>query len=483
MTHPPHRHLLSALVVAGLGLLTSLVAQDSLEGMWKGEVTAPQGAAEIGFAFKRTARGPTAIMYMPVMHVYGLNLGLVEETGSTLTLAAFDTVMKLAGDKLTGTFAPGRLPMELQRGGTFASEPPAPVWPAGPAPRWSRSLGAAVWASPTARDGIIYLGTVDGRLHAVRAVDGSEVWTWTGLNPLYGEALATEEDLYLVDDRSDLICLNRADGSLRWRTPLHTAGAGDAALTNKSFTHRTPVPVLAGGMVFAGSVDGGVYALDASTGLTLWRHGAGAPIYAGVALFGADALVVGCFDGAILTLDRHSGAEISRAKVGGPIVSAPVIAGGVAMVGGRDYMLYGVDLARGSVVWKYSYWFSWVESAPRLVAGVAYLGSSDFRRVSAFDPATGVVLWSTDVRGLTWGMPVVTADRVYAGTQAQHPAFLHHEAGLVAMDRRTGAVQWRVALILPPGADRAGFIGSLALAGDTLFAAGYDGTLAGYPAK
>ena len=51
------------------------------------------------------------------------------------------------------------------------------------------------------------------------------------------------------------------------------------------------------------------------------------------------------------------------------------------------------------------------------------------------------------------------------------------------MDRRTGAVQWRVAMVLPPGADRAGFIGSLALAGDTLIAAGYDGTLAGYPAK
>ena len=212
-----------------------------------------------------------------------------------------------------------------------------------------------------------------------------------------------------------------------------------------------------------------------------WRHDAGAPIYAGVTLLGRAGLVVGCFDGTVLTLDRRNGAELSRARIGGPIVSAPVIADDVAMVGSRDYLLYGVSLSRAAVVWRYSYWFSWVESVPRLVDGVAYLGSSDFRRVGAFDPATGKALWLRDVRGLTWGTPVVTADTVYAGTHAQHPAYLHHEGGIVALDRRTGAAKWRVAVPLPPGAERAGYIGSLALAGDALVAAGFDGTLTAYP--
>lgn len=103
--------------------------------------------------------------------------------------------------------------------------------------------------------------------------------------------------------------------------------------------------------------------------------------------------------------------------------------------------------------------------------------------MTAFDPATGKALWMTDVRGLTWGTPVVTSDTVYAGTQAQRAVFLHHEGGIVAMDRKTGAVKWRVTIGLPPGADRAGVIGSLAVAGGTLIAAAYDGTLAGYPAE
>jgi outer membrane protein assembly factor BamB len=162
-------------------------------------------------------------------------------------------------------------------------------------------------------------------------------------------------------------------------------------------------------------------------------------------------------------------------------VSAPVIAGDIAVVGSRDYLLYGVSLSRAEVTWKYSYWFSWVESAPQLADGVAYLGSSDFRRVSAFDPATGKALWNADVGGIAWGTPVVTADTVYAGTHAQTPAFLHHEGGIVALNRRTGAMKWRVALTGPPGAERVGCIGSLALADDLLIAAAFDGTLAAYP--
>ena len=453
-----------------------------MDGVWLGRITAPQGPAEFGLAFKRGPKGLTAAMYLPVMHVYGLSLGPVRQDGSSYVLDPLDIALTLDGGKLIGTFTANRLPIELQRGGDFSPEPPAPAWPAGPAPRWSRALGAAVWASPAVRAGVVYVGAVDGRLHAVRATDGSELWTWAGPNPLYGEARATDDAVYVVDERSELVCLGRAEGRLRWRAPLHERDMADAALANQSFTHRTPVPFIADGTVFAGSVDGAVYAVEAATGRVRWRHGAGAPVYAGAAGFGPTAIVVGCFDGTLLTLDRATGAEAGRVKLGGPVVSIPAVAGDLAMVGSRDYQLYGVNLARGSVAWKYSYWFSWVESSPRLVDGIAYLGSSDFRRVSAVDPATGRVSWMTDVRGLTWGTPVVAAHSVYAGTQAQRQAFLHHEGGIVAMDRATGAVKWRVPLELPPGADRAGCIGSLALAGDTLIAAGYDGTLAGYPA-
>jgi len=148
-------------------------------------------------------------------------------------------------------------------------------------------------------------------------------------------------------------------------------------------------------------------------------------------------------------------------------------------------MLYGFHLTDGSVAWRFSYWFSWVESSPVLRDGVAYIGASDFSRVTAFDPATGHAHWSTPVHGMNWGSPLVTADRVFTGTASQNlpGTVIAHAGGIVALDRRTGAVVWR--LVSPPAAEGefGGYAGSLALAGDKVIAAGFDGKLVAFPAN
>jgi len=200
-----------------------------------------------------------------------------------------------------------------------------------------------------------------------------------------------------------------------------------------------------------------------------------------VALDG-DKLIAGCHDGSVLVLNRRDGVELARTKLGGPIASAPVVAGDMLIVGCRDYLLYGLRRSDLRIVWRNSYWFSWVESVPRLVDGLLYIGGSDYRRISALDPATGKARWVTDVFGITWGTPVVTADTVFAGTSAQVPAAIAHSGGITALDRRTGAVKWRRVTPLPAGAERAGYLGSLVFANDKLIGAGFDGVLVAYPA-
>ena len=455
--------------------------RDPFEGVWLGTVTAPDHRTEIGFAFTRGKQGLNASFAMPGMFVTGMNLGPANIADRTYALPDLGVKLTLADGRLTGTFANPLLRVELQRGDRFPAEPPAPVLPAGPAPVWSRALGAETWATLVARDGMVYVGSADGRLHAIRADDGSKAWTWSGPHPLYGEALVTQDSIYLVDERTDLIALRRTDGSLQWRMPLHDEKlAGQPAPKNPTFNRRVAVPVLADGTLYVGSTDHGLYALEAATGKILWRHDVGAPVFAAVALAGDD-LVAGCYDGSVVVLSRRSGAESARTKLGGPVASAPVIAGDLIIVGCRDYLLYGLRRADLGVAWRDSYWFSWVESVPRLADGILYIGGSDYRRVSAVDPATGRALWATDVRGLTWGTPLVSADTVYAGTSAQNPAAIHHEGGITALDRHTGAVKWRHVVPLPEKAERAGYLGSLVLAGGKVIGAAFDGTLVAYP--
>ncbi len=455
--------------------------RDPFEGVWTGTVTAPDQSAEIGFAFTRGKHGLNASFAMPAMFVHGMNLGPAQISGGTYALPELGVRLTLAGGKLTGTFANPLLRVELQRGDRLPAEPPAPVFPAGPAPAWSRALGAETWASPVARDGMLYVGCADGKFHAVRAADGTEAWIWSGPHPLYGEALVTEDSVCFLDERTELVSLRRADGHLQWRVPLHDEKlAGQPAPANPTFNRRVDVPVLADGVLYVGSTDHSLYALEAATGKILWRHDVGAPVFAAVAREGDD-LVAGCYDGSVVVLNRRTGAESARTKLGGPIASAPVLAGGMVIVGCRDYLLYGLRRADLGIAWRDSYWFSWVESVPRLVDGILYIGGSDYRRVSALDPATGRALWATDVRGLTWGMPLVSADTVYAGTSAQNPAAIRHEGGITALDRRTGAVKWRHSVSLPANAERAGYLGSLVLADGKIIGAAFDGTLTAYP--
>jgi len=456
-------------------------APDPFEGLWVGTVTAPNQTTDISFAFTPGKHGLNARITMPAMFVNGMFLGPAQIVDGTYTLPDLGIRLTRTGDRLTGVFANPLLQMDLHRAVQPLPALPPPALPPGPAPLWSHALGAIVWASPVARDGVVYVGTVDGRFHAVSAGDGTELWTWSGPNPLYGEALVTADRIWFVDGHTELVCLDRADGHLLWRASLHEAAPTPGPTSgNETFNHRVPVPVLAGDTLYVGSADHGLYALDATTGKILWRHDAGAAIYGSVSLDG-DKLIAGCYDGSVLVLNRSDGTELARAKLGGPIASAPVVAGDMLIVGCRDYLLYGLRRSDLRVVWRDSYWFSWVESVPRLVDGVLYIGGSDYRRISALDPATGAAHWVSDVFGITWGTPVVTADTVFAGTSAQVPAAIAHIGGITALDRRTGALKWRRVTPLPAGADRAGYLGSLVLADDKLIGAGYDGVLTAYP--
>jgi outer membrane protein assembly factor BamB len=193
----------------------------------------------------------------------------------------------------------------------------------------------------------------------------------------------------------------------------------------------------------------------------------------------------GCMDGSVLLLDRRDQREVLRLKTGGGVVTTPLVAGNRLIVGSRDYMLYGFDLGGSSPAWRYSYWFSWIESTPVLLDGVVYVGASDYRRVTALDPATGHATWTTDVRGACWGSPLVTTDRVFIGTIAQNipGTAIEHTGGLCALNRKTGRIIWQLLAPKPGEGEFGGYAGSLALAGDNVIAAGFDGNLVALPTR
>ena len=176
------------------------------------------------------------------------------------------------------------------------------------------------------------------------------------------------------------------------------------APSDESFLWRYPTggwvvnaPTVADGVVYVGSDDNSLYALDASTGELLWSF-----------------------------------------ETGDVIRSSPTVTGGVVYVGSNDNHVYALDAGTGELLWSYDTG-DWVQYSPVVSGGVTYLrayAEGDLR-VHALDAMTGEVLWYAEKpHPFTTSdrfAPVVAGDRVYApGEFGEFYAF----------DASTGEVAW-----------------------------------------
>jgi outer membrane protein assembly factor BamB len=116
---------------------------------------------------------------------------------------------------------------------------------------------------------------------------------------------------------------------------------------------------VAAGLVYIGSWDRNLYALDAATGRERWRY-----------TTGNDTTIYN--------------------QIG--IASSAAVANGVVFVGGRDGQFHAVDARTGALKWKHDNRMGWTIASPAVRDGVVYFPTSDGRRFKALDAATGAVL-------------------------------------------------------------------------------------------
>ena len=182
----------------------------------------------------------------------------------------------------------------------------------------------------------------------------------------------------------------------------------------------------------------------------------------------------------VYALEAGTGRERWRFDTRGPVNAAPLIHRDRVYVGNRGAGLYALDAASGKEIWRLYFWGSWVESAPVIDEGVLYIGSSDLRRVSAIDPADGRVLWRSDVRGWSWGTPLVIGGRIVAGAAGGSPYFIKHMASLSTLDRKTGKLLTRWPFP-DTGGHQWGIAGSPVRSGDLVIVATIEGSLYAFP--
>lgn len=100
-------------------------------------------------------------------------------------------------------------------------------------------------------------------------------------------------------------------------------------------------PVLAGDLVYVGSRDGNVYAVDTDSGDEVWRFETGGKVDSSPAV--ADGvLYVGSADHHVYALAAETGEELWAFETAGEVVSSPAVVDGTVYVGSNDGSVYAL---------------------------------------------------------------------------------------------------------------------------------------------
>jgi len=228
--------------------------------------------------------------------------------------------------------------------------------------------------------------------------------------------------VYEGSNDGKLYALNAQSGGVLWSASIVTFSC----------------PAVAGGAVYVGSFDDHVYALDASTGGLLWSLPTGfgiesSPAVSTVSLRSGSTTVVfvSSGDGKVYAVNSITGSAVWTAAINVGSFSSPAVANHAVYVGSNGGKLFALRDSTGSVLWSTSIG-PWVSSSPAVAGGVVYVGSGD-GKIYALNATSGANLWSTNINGPVNASPAVAGGVVYSGS---------NDGKLYALNASTGAILW-----------------------------------------
>jgi outer membrane protein assembly factor BamB len=279
---------------------------------------------------------------------------------------------------------------DLAHSGIYA----APGAPALHGVKWSFHTGGEVVSSPAVVNGVVYVGSNDGKLYAIDEQTGAQKWSFATESRVPSSPAVSGGVVFFGSFDGNFYAVDAATGKLRWKfanpgerrftaTHLHGSLPAGEAMPDP-FDVYLSSPAVANGTVYFGSGDSNVYALDAAAGSLRWKFKTGDVVHASPAI--ADGrLYIGSWDSFFYALDAATGKELWRFKTGEDpqyhnqvgIQSSATIADGVVYFGCRDSNLYALDAATGHLRWKFNNKGSWVITSPVVRNKKIYFATSD----------------------------------------------------------------------------------------------------------
>jgi outer membrane protein assembly factor BamB len=267
--------------------------------------------------------------------------------------------------------------------------------------------------------------------------NGQLLWNYTTGGSVESSPAVANGVVYVGSWDSNLYAINASNGSRLWN--YATGGSVESS------------PAVANGVVYAWGDYSNLYALNATTGANVWSYNIGGNVYFspvsspavanGVVYVGS----IGQYNGGgfvnagVYALNATTGAKVWNYTTGGSVHSSPAVANGVVYVGSFDNNVYALNATTGANVWTFTTGGN-VESSPAVANGVVYVGSDD-GNLYALNATTGTQLWNYTTGGGP-SSPAVANGVVYVGSWDGNVYAINASNGSKLWNYTTGSAVW-----------------------------------------
>jgi outer membrane protein assembly factor BamB len=172
-------------------------------------------------------------------------------------------------------------------------------------------------------------------------------------------------------------------------------------------------PAVSDGMVYIGSYDHNLYALDARTGEYVWKYAAEDVISSSPRVW-QDLVFIGSDDRIVYALFKDSGRIAWSSLTRGRVISSPRAAHGHVFVGSDDRCLYNFEARTGREVWK-TETDGCVRSSPAVSEEFVYFGSDD-SNVYAVEIRTNRLKWKYRTHRQVLSSPLLYEGLLFFGS-------------------------------------------------------------------
>jgi len=193
-------------------------------------------------------------------------------------------------------------------------------------------------------------------------------------------------------------------------------------------------PVVEEGLVFIGSRDGNLYAIEAKRGLEHWHLRTGDRIE-GTAAVGGEAVFIGSHDGRVYAVHRENGRRLWQRDLGAPIRSSPTLTDGRLFIGNRQGQIVALRAESGELLWQ-AQTGGEISAVPACADHVVIVGSWD-GGIYAYKTDNGQKLWERMTEGPVASTAALEGRVAYCGSD---------DGYLYALSMYDGQLYWRVNL-------------------------------------